>query len=287
MINQSVLIVEDDRAYATVLATRCQLMGLDVRIAKNATRAVTMLGEQQPDLLLLDAGIPLKTGAEVGGHGLEICSRLDEIVPERMPVIMLTGRKDSEMITCAKSAGAVYVQKSPEAWNSLRPEIEKALGRNHSSHSEEPSPSDTVCAKTTNQPDVQQEAPSSTPKILCVDDDPDINLAVGMRLRQLGAQPIRAFDSSEALKIALSESLDLVLTDLNMPRGAGNYLIGRLRSNPVTQSIPIVVLTAQRNMGVARDLERIGANAVLFKPLDMTSLLGALRRFVDLPRYSD
>ena len=99
----------------------------------------------------------------------------------------------------------------------------------------------------------------------------------------LGAYPIRAFSGAQGFHTALQERPDLVLTDLHMPNGEGNYLISRLKTNPVTQNIPVVVLTAVCNPGVARTLRSLGAEGFLTKPLDVPTVIAELSRFVKLP----
>lgn len=278
MRNRNVLIVEDDRAYATVLATRCQQLGLGPRIANNVEDAVRMLAERRPHLILLDIGIPFSAGRDQGQHGLVVCEHLDQTALEDVPVIVLSGRGDDEAASRARLAGATFVKKSPTAWATLQDEITRLLGL------------DQRPAETTVRTDAAHVgptldgAPANGPSVLCIDDDPDVNVAIGMRLKQLGARPRRAFSGAQGIQLAHDELPDLIVTDLNMPDGSGNYVIGRLKSSPVTKNVPIIVLTGTCNPGVARELRTLGAEAVLLKPLDLARMIGEMSRFVTFPR---
>lgn len=277
MKSMSVLIVEDDRGFATVLALRCKQLGLTSRIAGTATCAVTMMADELPDLILLDIEIPRSWGDSATRHGLVVCEKLPQSVFSAVPVIVLTGSDDEETKACCRSTGTTLVRKGPDAWFELKPAIESLLNLNSER------PAEPVHRAFPQLADADTAAPHA-PKILCVDDDPDINLAVGMRLRQLGAYPIRAFSGAQGFQTALQEMPDLILTDLHMPNGEGNYLISRLKTNPATQHIPIIVLTAVWNHGVERILRAMGADGFLNKPLDIEQVIVELSRFVKLPK---
>jgi CheY-like chemotaxis protein len=259
-----------------MLALRCRRLGLNPRIARSASCAVTLMAEERPDLILIDIEIPVETGASATPHGLIICEKLQQSIFSEIPVIVLSGNKDDEIIARCRLAGAVYVQKGPNACHLLKAEIMRLMNFDFIAAD----PQTVIPSQQLSEVPV---AVSYAPKILCVDDDPDINLAVGMRLRQLGAHPIRAFSGAQGFRAALEERPDLILTDLHMPGGEGNYLIGRLKSNSITRDIPVIVLTAVVNPGMARELRSLGAEGYLMKPLDIPMVVAELRRFVKLP----
>jgi len=66
-----------------------------------------------------------------------------------------------------------------------------------------------------------------------------------------------------------------------MPDGAGNDILGRLRSHPLTEKTP-VMLTGVNTPGVRRQLFGLGIDAYLTKPLDFTALLDHVRQYVPL-----
>ncbi len=82
-------------------------------------------------------------------------------------------------------------------------------------------------------------------KILVVDDDLDTLRLVGLMLQRQGYQIIAATNGTQAITIAQAEKPDLVLLDVMMPDVDGYEVTRRLRSNPVTTHIPIIMFTAK------------------------------------------
>jgi len=82
-------------------------------------------------------------------------------------------------------------------------------------------------------------------KILVVDDDLDTLRLVGLMLQRQGYQIIAATNGTQAITIAQAEKPDLVLLDVMMPDVDGYEVTRRLRSNPVTTQIPIIMFTAK------------------------------------------
>ena len=94
---------------------------------------------------------------------------------------------------------------------------------------------------------------------------------VRVTLEGAGYDVVEASHGAAALERAQESRPDLVVTDLMMPVMGGWELIDRLRSNPETAAIPILVLSANGNL-------RAGdADAVLGKPFDLEDLLENVR----------
>ena len=75
---------------------------------------------------------------------------------------------------------------------------------------------------------------------------------------------------------------DLILMDLAMPHGNGEYLLDVIKRNEQTADIPVIVLTGMRDNQMKRRLMRIGAAQYLTKPLRLDDLVHEISRFVDL-----
>jgi CheY-like chemotaxis protein len=78
------------------------------------------------------------------------------------------------------------------------------------------------------------------------------------------------------LDMASEHRPDLILLDLHLPDMTGNEVLRRLRENPGTATIPVVVLTADANPLHVEKLLEAGAQAYLTKPLDVMQLLNVL-----------
>ncbi|HEY6054372.1 MAG TPA: response regulator [Gaiellaceae bacterium] len=113
--------------------------------------------------------------------------------------------------------------------------------------------------------------------ILVADDDEDILALVSLRLRRLGYRVAEARDGEEALAEVARERPALVILDLMMPRVDGYGVIRRLRADPETASLPVVVLSARaRSADAAAGLEA-GADAYLSKPFRAEELAATIR----------
>ena len=132
-------------------------------------------------------------------------------------------------------------------------------------------------------------APSAPrPKVLIVDDDRNILQVFTISLGAYGVDVITAENGMNGFTIALTEEPDVIVTDYTMPGGSGDYFIGRLKREPETRDIPVIVLTGrkfegQEDMALKRDmLGRGGAVAYLSKPVALDALLGELQKHVTL-----
>jgi len=77
-----------------------------------------------------------------------------------------------------------------------------------------------------------------------------------------------------------------VLLDLHLPDLPGNEVLARLLADPVTKSIPVVVLSADATPGQVSRLLEQGARAYLTKPLDVKKILALLDEFLRIPEAS-
>lgn len=118
-------------------------------------------------------------------------------------------------------------------------------------------------------------------RILVVEDSPTILNLLGMVLRQYGYQVHTAVDGIEALSKLDQQEVDLIITDVNMPRMDGFTFISRVRAQQSLPDVPIIVLSTERE---DRDLERgksAGANLYLTKPVKPQVLVDHVRQLLD------
>ncbi len=112
--------------------------------------------------------------------------------------------------------------------------------------------------------------------VLVVDDDPDILEALSEILEAEGFEIRRARNGKEALERLEPQPPNLILLDLMMPVMDGWEFAQRMRQKPAVADIPIIVLSADRNVGSkAAD---IGAVGHLAKPFELNDLLDMVRR---------
>lgn len=121
------------------------------------------------------------------------------------------------------------------------------------------------------------------PKILCIDDDPEITSIIRARLEPYQVDVLRAFNGMQGFWTAVSDQPAVIVSDLNMPDGQGNYVFSRMQSHPLTREIPFIVLTGESNPAVKRTLLSLGVAAYLRKPFAITTLLNELKQYIDIP----
>jgi CheY-like chemotaxis protein len=102
-------------------------------------------------------------------------------------------------------------------------------------------------------------------RILLVEDDRFLRRAAETTLKQQGYSVITAADGEEALRVARSEPLDLILLDLIMPKLNGFQVLSALKKDAPTAHIPVIILS---NLGQDRDVQQAmeaGATAYFVK----------------------
>ena len=249
-----VLIAEDDPMLAQVLALRFGHLGMTARVTPDGAGALALARELQPDLMVIDVNMP-------SVDGLAVCRALSEDGARPCAKIVLSGRADPEVIGTCEATGARHVLKDPHAWTTIRGLLEEIF-----------------------QPDrdTLSGVGAPPPRVLVVDDDPDLLRAMTLRLGREGIDVLTASTGIDGFARAREHRPDAIIADYTMPRGNGDYLLGRLQEDRTTRGIPVIVLTGwsiegARDPGHERDLcGRGGAVAYLTKPVAFSDLMGHL-----------
>ncbi len=113
-------------------------------------------------------------------------------------------------------------------------------------------------------------------RVLIVDDESDHRLLLRDVLEVNGYACEEAADGVEALAVLSASSVDLILTDLNMPRMNGKELIGRLTDSEGPVMIPIILVTSEDPESIPSCTTSNGWFAILSKPYQWGNLLTAV-----------
>ncbi|MGA2389574.1 MAG: response regulator [Candidatus Sulfotelmatobacter sp.] len=115
------------------------------------------------------------------------------------------------------------------------------------------------------------------PKILVVDDDPDLVRALRLRLRAKNYEVTTATDGYSAVAAAQKEHPALIVLDLGLPVGDGFVVLERLQSIDALASVPVIVLSARDPQSNEQRALKAGAAAFFQKPADNDELMNAIQ----------
>ena len=112
-------------------------------------------------------------------------------------------------------------------------------------------------------------------KILIVEDDQKIGVALSVRLKAAGYEVVLATDAMAGSSLAVKHKPDLMILDVTMPAGTGLLVAERSQTNPTTAGTPFIILTASKNKVHREKAEELGAAAFFEKPYEADELLAA------------
>ncbi|MFZ0292714.1 MAG: response regulator [Candidatus Sulfotelmatobacter sp.] len=115
------------------------------------------------------------------------------------------------------------------------------------------------------------------PKILVVDDDPDLVRAMRLRLRANNYEVATASDGYGAIASAQKERPALIILDLGLPVGDGFVVLDRLQNSDSFSGVPVIVLSARDPQANEERALKAGASAFFQKPADNDELMNAIR----------
>ena len=205
------LIIEDDDQAAEVLRVQLESEGFRIVRANTAEAALTMAEQEHPDLITLDILLPGMDGWEFLEHFKQ------HPLFSSTPVVIISIVADRGR---GLSLGAAHVMQKPIARENLTTAL-SVLG---------------FC----NDPTAVQKT------ALIVDDDPKAVKLVTTQLDSFGYKTLAALGGQEGIDMARQHKPDLIVLDLMMPEINGFDVVEALKSDTVTASIPIIVLTAKQ-----------------------------------------
>jgi DNA-binding response OmpR family regulator len=113
-------------------------------------------------------------------------------------------------------------------------------------------------------------------KILVIEDEEPVRMNIVELLELEGFDVLEAENGRIGLRLAQTESPDLIISDANMPELDGYGVLSALRQNPKTVAIPFIFLTARAEKVDMRQGMRLGADDYLTKPFTLNELMHAV-----------
>jgi CheY-like chemotaxis protein len=283
----TILCIESSPNHLEWIVDQLSMLGMDVYRTSDWDEGVQRCFTQIPDILIVQV-----TGSE--SQPLEHIRHLAMSRPiQNMPILLVNegGAIDSGALL---PISQIRVLTAPIHGEDILHEVHKLLqmqGREFGKVSDlSEKPKDSHAGKSAIPVPGAENFEVITPfeykplSILCIDDDPVIIRTIALRLQPYGIKVRGADNGTQGYLSATSTPPDLILLDLKMPNGQGNYVLGKLKENPRTQKVPVVILTMETTAGVQRQMAGLGADGFVTKPVYWPELFSQIGRCVQLPR---
>ncbi len=139
----------------------------------------------------------------------------------------------------------------------------------------------------TEQRHVKQPDSSEKFKILVVDDNSTNVELISVQLKPYNYDLRKAYDGEEALEMIKKEHPDLILLDLMMPRMSGYEVCKILKNDPATQLIPVIIVTALKELDDKIKAIELGADDFLMKPYNKLELVTRIKSLLRVKQLYD
>ncbi|ALL14120.1 response regulator [Caulobacter henricii] len=117
-------------------------------------------------------------------------------------------------------------------------------------------------------------------EILVVEDDESIRNLIVSQLQDAGFEVVTAADGLEGLAAIRERRPDAVLLDINMPSMDGFTMLERMKNDPATSNLPVLMLSAQSSPEDIRRAVQLGADDYIGKPFESRQLLRRVDRMI-------
>jgi diguanylate cyclase (GGDEF)-like protein len=262
-MNQKILVVEDNPVSRKVVRVALETDGYRVVEAPDGKTAITMMVEENPDLVLQDLLLP-------DFNGFDLVSELRALrKDEKVPILALTG--------LIEKTDAMRVADAPFTDYLFKPVAPSHLLSVVRSH--------LASAQT------DQESRGKNRRVLLVDDEPAQLKLFAIYLSHLGFQVTTATDGNDGLAKARRDRPDAIVSDVLMPGLDGFQLCMKLHEDAALAQVPVVLRSTLYQHEDDKELARqVGAHALVPTTPDFHEAIEALFEGLEaspLPKVSD
>lgn len=243
----SVLLVEPSHMQAGLVGRMLQHLGVrQINVLHTAAEALAAMTEGRVDGLVVISSLYLPDMA-----GTELVSAMrDDPVLDPVPFILISSETRPQVLEPVRQSGACSIVGKPFTEQQLA----RAL---------------YAAADYLNPPDDVDFAEIEGLRVLLVDDSLASRNYLRRLLTELGIERIsEAVNGKEAVALLQETMVDLVITDYNMPEMDGRELTEYIRTQSWQNSVPVLMVTGEQNMGRLAAVERAGVSAICDKPFE-------------------
>ena len=247
----SLLIVDDDEAFAAGVAGLAASVGLREEVATSPATARAAIARHRPDVVLLDLGS--SGGSDEADEAMAL---LAELSAADLPVFALTVRDTfTDRVEAARRGAVGFLEKrlpTPQVIEAVLAQLER------------------------------RDVPSAT--VLAVDDDPMVLEAVSALLTPSGLDVRTLGDPRRLFQVVDEIAPDLLVLDFDLPFANGAELCRALRNNDRWTTMPVLFLTGRADPATAQAVFEAGGDDYLTKPVEGPELLGRINNRLERVR---
>jgi two-component system chemotaxis response regulator CheY len=166
------------------------------------------------------------------------------------------------VLAALKSGPGVRVEQPSAAFASAFEDLALSLGSVESAPEIAPASEEAVMAK----------------RILTIDDSKTIRDMLRLTLLDAGFEVLQAVDGQDGIDVLAKEPVDIVITDINMPKMDGYGVIRHMRANAAHKSTPVLVLTTESEVEKRNLAREAGATGWMVKPFDPDRLIATINK---------
>jgi len=244
---KKIMLIDDEEVIHNVIKNALKGDKYEIFSMYEGASAIRDISKVKPDLVITDITMPGKDGLQVC---MEIKSNSDTT---GIPVMILSAHADDQIIEKGFNAGADEYITKPFSMEEIVSKVESVLSETLNKRKE---------------------------KILIVDDSPTVISVLKNGISKEGFTVITASDGDEGLQKALTESPDIIISDIEMPKMNGFEFCKQVKADQITKHIPFVALTSKGSRGARGLGKRAGINAYLLKPFTIEKVVVIIERFL-------
>ena len=242
-----IMVVDDSKIIRSVVKKILEELPIgEIVEAENGLDAINTLNAAPADLIISDIDMPQMNGIEF----LEILRKTDSL--KHIPVFMLSANGSASNVLATARLQVLDFLVKPVNKEILLEKVNKALFEKNE----------------TLDPDIS---------VLVVDDILSARKVLVKFLTDLGVKTIHEADSGEkAIELLKDPKINLLITDLEMPKMSGYDMLTNLKDSKRLETLPVVVITSHVSKEAVLKAANCGATALLPKPFDKKLLLAKM-----------
>ena len=280
--DHQILIVDDDPLNIKLLAAQLTSKGYRVATACDGHAALKMVAADPPDLILLDIMMP-------GIDGYEVTERLKGNAETRdIPIILVTALSGDDEKEKGLEAGADEFINKPVNYPELEARVNSLLRlKEYQDQLGTRKKSANLMAHGIEESEVDTKEDANLPTILIVEDDATSAKLIARYLSMIPCQLKIVDNGEQALRIASSHHIDIMLLDLMLKTIDGIEVCRTIKSNEQTIPIQVVMITSLTDTKSKLMCIEAGTDDFLVKPINKDELRARIKSLLKKKAYLD